>query len=73
MRLEFIFGGEAGMATAVKTKFSKELQVKLRREIGTSDDNCIATLEAVLRSIQASGRFDFHIEKLGMKSWRRHG
>lgn len=37
------------MANAVKEKVSKELQLKLRREVGLSDDACIAALESVLQ------------------------
>ena len=61
------------MANPVKEKVSKELQLKLRREVGLSDDACIATLESVLRNIAASDRFDFRIKELSKDSWSRHG
>lgn len=61
------------MANEIKEKFSKELQIKLRREVGFSDENCISTLKAVMRNIEARGRFDFSIEKFPTESWSRHG
>lgn len=65
--------GEENMAKVDEEKFSKEFQIKFRKEVGVSDEKCIAALKAVLRDISHSRRFDFKIKKFPKKSWRRHG
>ncbi len=61
------------MAEKLKTKYSKEFQVKLRREVVTSDDAAIDALMGVLRGIAASGRYDFRVKDKKAKRWPRHG
>jgi hypothetical protein len=60
-------------AKKVKTNLRKEFQIKLRRDVVTSDKACKKTLLSVLQSIEDQGCFDFKVKAKSGKSWKRRG
>lgn len=51
----------------------KEFQVKLRRDIVTSDEACRKTLLSVLQGIEDQGCFDFKLKGNSGATWKRRG